>query len=291
MASVVDVDVGNGNGDGQTSEELLSSEAGLFETRRWITVEDHQDAGSVVASLGYLLVAGGLALAILYAVLGVLLLCTVVLAPFGRQLIKLAQLALSPFGRTLVVRRRDRLELGAGESFSIAQSSAHAPAHTHGENSNVIVLTDPLRGCCRASCCCACRSCCRSSSRREEGRGMAPRKSHVIANILWFPLGLPLAIVHGVLGLVFFCFAREHWMLARMAIAPFGLDHGGQLDVVEHVVRTTTASRPATAATVVDAIAVEPRVSAAAEATGTESDDASSSATSLTAPLLPPPAK
>lgn len=48
------------------------------------------------------LLLSGLWLAIGYGLIGVLLCCTIVLAPFGLQLFKIAGYALWPFGRSLV---------------------------------------------------------------------------------------------------------------------------------------------------------------------------------------------
>jgi uncharacterized membrane protein YccF (DUF307 family) len=67
-------------------------------TRRWQREEDLSPVSCVGNAL-WIVAAGGGVIAFVYLFLGLMLVCTVVLAPFGLQLIKLGRFALAPFGK------------------------------------------------------------------------------------------------------------------------------------------------------------------------------------------------
>jgi len=70
-------------------------------TRRFKTRRDERGAVSWLGNLLWIWFAGGAVIAVIYAILGLLLMATIVLFPFGLQLLKLAQLSLFPFGMSL----------------------------------------------------------------------------------------------------------------------------------------------------------------------------------------------
>mmetsp|Transcript_16909 Transcript_16909/g.27392 ORF Transcript_16909/g.27392 Transcript_16909/m.27392 type:complete len:219 (-) Transcript_16909:51-707(-) len=91
-------------------EECRAPYAALVETEqvdylqttyvsRFLSLEDRRGSVSWCMNFMWLVCGGGLVVAFVYALVGVVLCCTIVLAPFGKQLLKLASLALFPFGK------------------------------------------------------------------------------------------------------------------------------------------------------------------------------------------------
>jgi len=203
---------------------------------------------SWLGNLFWLVFCGGLAVALVYYVIGLLFVCTIVLSPFGTQLLKLGSLALFPFGRKVVnvvadersgmilasdagcfemccccagPRDVEAAHHGAGDHHN-HRGHSHGPGHGH----------DEPRRCCPCCCCCGggC-SCC--------GRGLL-----LCASIAWLPIGLVLAVLHLFMGLSLCCtvigipFGLQHFKLARLALCPFGkLDDNG-LQAVQTVVQS-----------------------------------------------------
>jgi len=62
-------------------------------------IDDTRVVVSWFGNMLWIWFAGGFVISAVYAIFGVLLLCTVLLAPFGLQLLKIAQFALFPFGK------------------------------------------------------------------------------------------------------------------------------------------------------------------------------------------------
>uniref|UniRef100_A0A7S2S5Z4 Inner membrane component domain-containing protein n=1 Tax=Mucochytrium quahogii TaxID=96639 RepID=A0A7S2S5Z4_9STRA len=68
-------------------------------TTETVFYEDDGQSVSFVFNVLWICFGSGAVIAAVYAVFGFLLCCTIVLAPFGLQLLKIAQLALFPFGK------------------------------------------------------------------------------------------------------------------------------------------------------------------------------------------------
>ncbi|GBG31486.1 Hypothetical Protein FCC1311_077102 [Hondaea fermentalgiana] len=71
---------------------------------RTVTYETREDQRTPVTWVGNFLwiwLAGGAVVAAIYAVLGLLLMATIVLSPFGWQLLKISKVALFPFGMSV----------------------------------------------------------------------------------------------------------------------------------------------------------------------------------------------
>jgi uncharacterized membrane protein YccF (DUF307 family) len=67
-------------------------------TRRWQREEDMSPV-SLAGNALWIVAGGGGVIAFVYLFTGLVLVCTVALAPFGLQLVKLGRLALAPFGK------------------------------------------------------------------------------------------------------------------------------------------------------------------------------------------------
>lgn len=106
------VEMGEGGNDQRRRPALVTVNSTVYRDYGFV---DRRDGMSWFGNLVWMIVCGGLAISLVYAIVGGLFVLTFVGAPCGYQLIKLASLALLPFGRE--VRRSDKCTEPSCDSF------------------------------------------------------------------------------------------------------------------------------------------------------------------------------
>lgn len=166
----------------------------------------------LILNILWLFFGGGLAVACVYFILGFVFACSLVLWPFAIQLFKLGFFALFPFGKTVI---------GPYSFFLFSPSKYQATLEDLDYHQTKVAFQ--LTG-------------------NEDNFCFSSKFLYTLGNILWFPFGLILFIVHSslalscVVSIVGIPFAFQHVKLAQFALLPFGAFEDNGLRVVDYVV-------------------------------------------------------
>ena len=145
-------------------------------------------------------IGGGFIISLIYFLVGAIFCCTVILYPFGLQLLKLSAFSMCPFGKTV-----------SGPYTPCTYPTTEARTIIlYRESQEYIEIHQPSRG-----------------YRRRVRDWCSTDSIYCIGNVLWFPIGVFLFVAHisaaisCFFTIILIPFSFQHIKLAQFAIFPF----------------------------------------------------------------------